>query len=92
VSCVYINAIFDETNCFIIQLLNLYCVHPETYEIPLDIRAECVMDNDPGLSLDTVCFIVALAQYGIFKSKYFKSVIREHRRQSEMASRYYFAL
>lgn len=87
VSCVYITSVFDETSCFLIQLLNLYCIHPETYGIPSNINEECVTENDPGLVMDTVCFIVALAQYGIFKSNYFRFVIREHRRQSEMSSR-----
>ena len=90
VSCVYITSVFDETSCFLIQLLNLYCIHSEAYDIPTNINEECVTENDPGLVMDTVCFIVALAQYGIFKSKYFRFVIREHRKQSEMSSRSVF--
>lgn len=87
VSCVYISEVFNTTGCYIIQLLNLYCIRPDTYDIPYEIDEGCVTENDPGLFLDTMCFICVLIQYRIFKSTYFKYVIREHRRQAEMASR-----
>lgn len=86
VSCVFVSDIYEETDCYLIQLLNLYCLRSDTYNIHPTI--DCMDSNtDTGLLMDSVCFIVALIQYRIFNSTYFKYVIREHRKQSEIAYR-----
>ena len=38
--------------------------------------------------MDCACFTFLVIQYRVFTSDYFKHVVRDHREQSDMASRY----
>lgn len=90
VSCVFIISIYNKTDCYLIQLLNLYCKRKEVYHINRDHpinNEQCIKEGDTGLLMDSICFMVVLIQYRIFHSPYFKYVVRDHRRQSDMADR-----
>ena len=90
-SCVYIKRIKEtETiGCVLIQLLNLYCLRQDEYlfKDKTTLDPSCLSEANTGLAVDAVCFVFAMIQYRIFKSIYFKYVIREHRKQSDMATR-----
>ena len=75
--------------CVLIQLLNLYCQRQGEYNLPFNELNDsaCLAETSTGLAADAVCFVFAIIQYRIFKSIYFKYVIREHRKQSDMAAR-----
>ena len=49
---------------------------------------DCVAPDDTGLAMDCACFTFLVIQYRVFTSDYFKHVVRDHREQSDMASRY----
>ena len=90
-SCVYIDKIKrrQKTGCVLIQLLNLYCLRQKEYAPPIYRTDDpnCLSEANTGLAVDAVCFVFAIIQYRIFKSIYFKYVIREHKKQSDMAAR-----
>eukprot|EP00794_Sanderia_malayensis_P018687 gene18687-20574_t len=87
-SCVYIDRIQSLSNgCVLVQLLNLYCLRQNDYVPHMRKIPYCASEKNTGLFVDSICFMFAIIQYRIFKSIYFKYVIREHRKQSDMATR-----
>ncbi|XP_065675959.1 piezo-type mechanosensitive ion channel component 2-like [Hydra vulgaris] len=87
-SCVYINWIYQQQNCFLVQLLNLYCLRVHDYKlVDNETTQSCTFVKSNSMTMDCVCFIVIIIQYRIFKCSYFKYVVKEHKKRSEMAYR-----
>ncbi|XP_074617953.1 piezo-type mechanosensitive ion channel component 1-like isoform X1 [Acropora palmata] len=88
VSCVYVDYVKNHTGCWTLQLLSLFCLRQRGYKNKIDTNiSDCVAPDDTGLAMDCACFTFLVIQYRVFTSDYFKHVVRDHREQSDMASR-----
>ena len=88
VSCVYVDYVKRHTGCWSLQLLSLFCLRQGGYKNQTDSTiSDCVAPDDTGLAMDCACFTFLVIQYRVFTSDYFKHVVRDHREQSDMASR-----
>ena len=88
VSCVYVEYVKKHTGCWALQLLSLYCLREGGYKNNVETKNDpCVAPDDTGLAMDCACFTFLVIQYRVFTSDYFKHVVRDHREQSDMASR-----
>ena len=89
VSCVYVEYVKRHTGCWALQLLSLFCLRQRGYnKIAAGmVNDGCVAPSDTGLAMDCACFTFLVIQYRVFTSDYFKHVVRDHREQSDMASR-----
>ena len=87
-SCVYVEYVKKHTGCWALQLLSLYCLREGGYKNNVETKNDpCVAPDDTGLAMDCACFTFLVIQYRVFTSDYFKHVVRDHREQSDMASR-----
>ncbi|XP_031574449.1 piezo-type mechanosensitive ion channel component 2-like [Actinia tenebrosa] len=88
VSCVWMQAVQDYTGCWPLQLLSMFCLRDAGYQNKKAITdSDCVAPDDTGLAMDCACITFLLFQYRIFSSDYFRHVVRDHKEQSDMASR-----
>lgn len=89
VSCVYVEYVKKHTGCWALQLLSLFCLRQGGYNKSTanTLSDDCVAPSDTGLAMDCACFTFLVIQYRVFTSDYFKHVVRDHREQSDMASR-----
>lgn len=85
----YVDYVKKHTGCWALQLLSLYCLRQGGYKNTADATIDdCVAPDDTGLAMDCACFTFLVIQYRVFTSDYFKHVVRDHREQSDMASRF----
>ena len=84
----YVEYVKKHTGCWALQLLSLYCLREGGYKNNVETKNDpCVAPDDTGLAMDCACFTFLVIQYRVFTSDYFKHVVRDHREQSDMASR-----
>lgn len=89
VSCVYVEYVKNHTGCWALQLLSLFCLRQRRYKNKTQAAiGDCVAPDDTGLAMDCACFTFLVMQYRVFTSDYFKHVVRDHKEQADMASRY----